>query len=116
VEEEAFSVEEQAERVRHRSEGVVLAFPAGEQGTGNCEREGRSTLAPGERSMWTPVRLGEPFRVTLYDGGGQEIPEREYAVEYEEKTGLFGTQYDYFRVTNLSGRELREVRFSAEVR
>ena len=71
-------------------------------------------LADGETSMWTPARLGEPFRVSLFEASGEAIPSSQYLVELEEAPGLFGTQYDYFRVTNRSGREWEGVRFVAE--
>ncbi len=114
VQEENLSVEVQPERVIHRSEGRVLGFLSAEQGTGNCEREGVTLLEAGERSMWLPSRIGEPFRVRLYDENGNEIPVSDYFVEFEERPGLFGTQYDYFRVTNRSGKAWRNVRFVAE--
>ncbi len=112
--EEHFAVELQPRRVRHQSRGDVLAYP-GRRGTENCERWGRRTLEAGERSMWIPVRLGEPFRVTILDSQGVEIPAGKHRVEVEERPGIFGTQYDYFRVTNLSGETWRDVRFAAEV-
>jgi len=114
VEEGKLTLEAQPERVQHRSEGPVLAFPAGEQGTGNCEQEGRPVLEPGERSMWLAARLGEPFAVKLLDAEGKEIPSSDCVVEYEEKPGLFGTQWDFFRVTNRSRAQWRDVRFVAE--
>ena len=64
--------------------------------------------------MWIPARLGEPFRVTLLDSEEQELPAADYRIEMEESPGLFGTLYDYFRVTNLSGDTWRDVRFVAE--
>ncbi len=109
-----FEVEAQPDRVRHSSEGLVMGYPAGESETGNCEREGRSILKEGERSMWIPARLGERFRVALFGAGGEEIRPGQYEVELEEKPGLFGTQYDYFRVTNRSGQTWNGVRFLAE--
>jgi len=109
-----FTVETQTARVRHLSRGSVLAYPSGERGTGNCEREGGPVLDPGKTSMWMPARLGEPFRVSLLDADGSEIPASEYDVELEERPGLFGTHYDFFRVTNRSGRAWRDVRFVAE--
>ena len=113
VDESRFSVEKQSERVQRSAEGLVLGFLPGDDGTGNCEREGRPQLDPGERSMWLPVRLGVPFTVTLLDTEGNEIPASQYLVEMEEKPGLFGTAYDYFRVTNHSGAPWRSVRFVA---
>ena len=71
-------------------------------------------MRDGERSMWMPARLGEPFGVALFDSEARLIPGGDYVVEFEEKPGLFGTQYDYFRVTNRSGRTWRDVRFVAE--
>jgi hypothetical protein len=114
VEEAKLSVESQESRVRHRSEGRVLAPVSAEAGTGNCEREGISALRSGEYSLWAPVRLGEPFRVTLLDATGQPIPTDSYAIEYEETPGLFGTRYDFFRVLNRSGATWQDVRFVAE--
>jgi hypothetical protein len=114
VEASKFAIEEQAARVLHRVEGLVLGLPGGERGTGNCEREGRPELANGERSLWMVTRLGEPFHVTLYDEEGKEIPASQYSIEVEEKPGLFGSLYDYFRVTNQSGATWRSVRFVAE--
>jgi hypothetical protein len=114
VEESKLTLEAQPERVQHRTEGVVLSFPAGEQGTGNCEREGQPLLAAGGRSMWLVARLGEPFQVKLLDADGKEIPSSDYTVEYEEKPGLFGSQWDFFRVTNRSRGEWRNVRWVAE--
>ncbi|MBE9566188.1 MAG: hypothetical protein IMF16_05530, partial [Proteobacteria bacterium] len=108
------TVEAQAGRLRHHSEGLVLSLPAGERGLDNCERGGRPLLDDGQRSMWIPTRLGEPFRVTLFDAQGQEIPAAGYIVELEETPGLFGTHYDYFRVTNRSGAAWQSVRFVAE--
>jgi len=109
-----FEVEAQAGRVKHRWEGAVMAYPAGESETDNCEGRGRTVLANGETSMWTPARLGEPFRVSLFESAGEAIPSAQCLVEFEEEPGLFGTQYDYFRVTNRSGREWEGVRFVAE--
>ena len=113
-EESKFAVEAQTQRVRHQGKGMVVAFPDGSEGSGNCEREGRPVLGDQESSMWVPVRLGEPFRLTLLDADGKEIPSGDYRLELEEKPGLFGTRYDYFRVTNTSGRTWRDVRFVAE--
>jgi hypothetical protein len=48
------------------------------------------------------------------EAGGEEIPDGQYEVEFEQKPGLFGTKYDYFRVTNRSGRTWSGVRFLAE--
>jgi hypothetical protein len=52
--------------------------------------------------------------VTLFDGDGSRIPAAQYRIEFEERPGLFGTQHDYFRVTNVSGRPWRDARFVAE--
>lgn len=113
AEEGKFRVEAQTERSPHRVEGLVLGF-SGDRGTGNCEREGRPELANGERSLWLLTRLGEPFRVTLFDLEGKQIPASQYTIELEEKPGLFGSLYDFFRVTNHSGAVWRSVRFAAE--
>jgi len=114
VDESKFTVEAQPERVQHATEGLVLGFIADDTGTGNCEREGRPQLDPGERSMWLPVRLGEPFTVTLLDSDGSVISPSAYSIETEETAGLFGTRYDYLRVTNRSGAAWRSVRFVAK--
>jgi len=114
VQEGSFTVEVQAERVKHRTEGLVMGGAPAEAGTGNCEREGQPVLGAGERSLWIPTRLGEPFRVCLLNEQGQEIPPAQYGIELEEKPGLFGTRYDYFRVTNRSEQAWRNVRFIAE--
>lgn len=111
---ESFRIEVQAERVLHRSEGRVLAYRSEERGTSNCERDGEPTIGDGDWSMWVPSRLGEPFRVTLFDRDGSPISPEDYVVQFEEKPGLFGTHFDFFRVRNLSGRAWREVRFQAE--
>lgn len=108
------TAEVQPSRVKHRSQGRLLAYAGSRPGTGNCEREGVSALADGERSMWTPARIGEPFTVMLFDAAGSVIPAGDYAIEYEEKPGLFGSQYDFFRVTNRSGRAWQGVTFVAE--
>jgi hypothetical protein len=113
ADESKFTVEPQAERVQRRVEGLVLGFMSGDSGTGNCEREGRPELDAGEHSMWLLVRLGEPFTVTLLDSDGNAIPSSAYTIEMEETPGLFGTRYDYFRVTNRSGGPWRSVRFVA---
>jgi hypothetical protein len=110
---ERFRVALQAGRVKHRWEGRLLA-PRGDGGTRNCEREGTSLLGAGARSMWAPARLGEPFGVRLFDEHGVEIPAGQYRIQFEEQAGLFGTRYDYFRVTNVSGKRWRDVRFVAE--
>jgi hypothetical protein len=114
VDEGKFTVEQQTSRVRHRSKGRVMGYPAGERGTGNCEREGRPVLKGGERSMWIPARLGEPFDVELFDAEGKGIPAADYSIELEEQPGLFGTHYDFFRVTNRSGVTWENVSFLAE--
>ena len=64
--------------------------------------------------MWMPVKLGEPFAVTLYDSAAREIPAANYRIEMEENPGLFGTRYDYLRLTNLSREAWHDVRFVAE--
>jgi hypothetical protein len=110
---ERFSMEVQSGRVKHRWEGKVLAH-RGHRGTRNCERDGAPVLDAGARSMWAPARLGEPFEVALLDTDGNRIPADQYRIEFEEQPGLFGTQHDYFRVINLSGKQWRDVRFVAE--
>jgi hypothetical protein len=114
VKEVHFDVEPQASYVKHRSQGRVLAPRPGEYGTGNCEREGSSTLRDGERSLWVPARIGEQFEVVLFDAEDRLIPSSDYRMEVEDKPGLFGTQYDFFRVTNRSGGTWRGVTFVAE--
>jgi len=114
IEEGRFAVERQTARLSHRVEGLVLGFTSGEQGTGNCEREGKPQLDHGERSLWLVTRLGEPFRVSLFDSEGKEIAPSQYTVEVEEKPGLFGSVYDFFRVINHSGATWTNVRFVAE--
>jgi len=114
VDESKFTVEAQAERVQHSAEGLLLGFIGDNNETGNCEREGRPELGPGERSMWLPVRLGEPFTVTLLDSDGNTIPPSAYSIEAEQTPGLFGTLFDYFRVTNRSGAAWRSARFVAK--
>ena len=114
LDETKLSLEVQPGRLKHRSEGRVLAYPSDRHGTGNCEREGSSSLLDGERSMWVPARIGEPFTVTLFDPAGSPIPASDYTLELEEKPGLFGSQYDFFRVTNHSGRSWAGVTFVAE--
>ena len=114
AEEEHLKLEAQTGYVKHRSEGVVATFSPDEQGIANCERGGSRTIADGQRSMWIPARLGEPFKVTLLDSEGRVIPAYHYTIEFEDKPGLFGTRYDYFRVTNLSGQVWQDVRFVAE--
>jgi len=113
-EEGRFTVEAQSSRVKHRFEGALLTYASGRRGTINCEVDGSTVIPEGHRSMWAPARIGEPFNVVLFDSEGQIIPEGEYRVQFEEKPGLFGTQYDYFRVTNRSGHVWKDVRFIAE--
>jgi len=114
VNEAGFSVEKQSARLAHHSEGKVLGWPAGDRGSMNCEREGSPVLRVGARSMWVPARIGEPFSVTLFDGDDRLIPAADYRLEFEQQPGLFGTQYDFFRVTNASGRTWTNVSFVAE--
>jgi hypothetical protein len=114
ADEAKLSVEVQSGPVKHRAQGKVLGYGNERQGSGNCEREGSSSLADGERSMWIPARIGQPFAVKLLDAAGTAIPAAEYTVEYEEKPGLFGSQYDFFRVTNHSGKAWQGVTFVAE--
>jgi len=113
AEEAKFTAEAQSQRVRHTSEGKVLAFSGSESSTRNCEREGVSLLRHGERSLWLPTRLGEPFTVKLLGADGQPIPESGYRVEYEERPGAFGNRYDFFRVTNNSGADWTGATFVA---
>jgi hypothetical protein len=113
VDESRFSVEGQPVKVQHEVEGLVLGFPTGDVGTGNCEREGRPQIDDSERSLWMPSRLGESFTVSFTDADGAEIPASQYLLEVEEKPGLFGGSYDFFRVTNRSGHAWQSVRFLA---
>ncbi len=108
-----FTVELQPSRVRHRFEGKLLG-PRADGGTTNCELYGSAVVQDGHRSMWAPARIGEPFRVSLFDGDGRLIPADDYEIEYEQRPGLFGTRWDYFRVTNQSGQAWRNVAFVAE--
>ena len=114
ADEKKLTAEAQEARVRRRVEGKVVTIADPNQGTTNCERMGVPTVKTGDRSMWLPVRLGEPFTVKLKSAQGQEIPASGYTVEYEETPGAFGTQYDYFRVTNRSGTDWEGVQFVAE--
>ncbi len=50
----------------------------------------------------------------LLDAAGTPIAPTDYTVEFEEKPGLFGSCYDFFRVTNRSGRAWTGVTFVAE--
>ncbi len=106
-----FDVEVQASYVGHSSEGRLLAPGAGQYGTRNCELDGSAVLRVGERSLWVPARIGEPFQVSLFDAEGRLISPSDYERELEESPGLFGTQYDFFRVTNRSGDAWRGVTF-----
>ena len=114
AEEGGFAVEEQSGPAVRRCEGLLLGSPMSERGIGNCEREGRPQLASGERSLWLLARMGEPFRVTLFDREGTEIPAGRYLLEVEDEPGLFGTVYDFFRVTNQSGEAWQDVRYVVE--
>ena len=105
--------EKQAGWQARKVEGLVYAATPGRAGTSNCEAEHNATLAPGATSLWLPVRLGEPFQLTLLEAGREMLP-GNYTVELESQPGPFGTQYDFFRVTNKSGHEWKNVRFVAE--
>jgi hypothetical protein len=108
-----FRVEKQPEQMYKKVEGTITAFRSGRYGTTNCETEHNTDLANGATSLWIPVRLGEPFRVTLFEEG-RLIPEQDYSIEFETTPGLFGTKYDFFRVTNKSGHTWKNIRFLAE--
>ncbi len=110
---EDFVAEKQAGRVERKAEGILIAFPAGRQGTRNCETEQNSLLANDATSIWIPAKLGEPFHVSLLEEG-REIPASDYVVELENQPGPFGTHYDFFRVTNKSGHAWKQIRFVAE--
>jgi len=116
VDDTKFTLKAQDARVRHRYEGKLLGFASGENNTHNCERDGSATLKHGERSMWLPSRIGEPFTVSLVGEDGQPIVESGYSVEYEEKSGAFGSHYDFFRVTNHSGIDWSNVKYIAEAK
>jgi hypothetical protein len=107
------TVEAQTAPLPRKAEGLLLAFPAGVQGTRNCEAERNVELAAGATTLWLPVRLGTPFKVTLFEED-RPIPESNYALEIETSPGVFGTCYDYFRVTNKSGRAWKNIRYLAE--
>ncbi len=113
AEEAKFTVEAQTACVPHTVTGKVLAFSGSEESTRNCERDGMSTLKNGERSLWLAARLGEPFTVKLLTAKGDPIPDTDYRLDFEEGTGLFGSHYDFFRVTNKSGQDWSGVTFSA---
>jgi hypothetical protein len=108
------TIEAQDSPVVHRSEGRLLGVAGGQRGSANVEIDGSPVVRDGEWSMWTPARLGEPFRVTLLSRDGVPVPPADYRAEFEEEPGLFGTQWDFFRVANRSGTEWRDVRFVAE--
>ncbi|MBI2883970.1 MAG: hypothetical protein HYY11_08710 [Candidatus Methylomirabilis oxyfera] len=80
--------------------------------TFNVEAETNTVIPDGMTSLWMPVRLGEPFRVTLFENG-IEIPASDYILYVETQPGTFGTLYDYFRVVNHSGRTWTDVTFTA---
>jgi hypothetical protein len=113
LDESKLSLELQPGPVKHTSTGRILAAD-GRRGPGNCEREGSTSLGDGERSLWAPARIGEPFTVMLLDAAGTPITPTDYTVEFEEKPGLFGSCYDFFRVTNRSGLTWTGVTFVAE--
>jgi hypothetical protein len=64
--------------------------------------------------LWVPARIGEQFEVVLFDAEDRLIPSSDYRMEVEDRPGLFGTQYDFFRVTNRSGQTWRGVTFVAQ--
>ncbi|MBN1459662.1 MAG: hypothetical protein JXA57_08990 [Armatimonadetes bacterium] len=109
-----FAVATQDTRSLHRSEGRVWGATEGRSGSRNVETDGSRVVRDGEWSLWTPSRMGEPFKVELFTADGDAIPASDYRVEFEEEPGLFGTQWDFFRLMNRSGAEWREVRFVAE--
>ena len=113
VEEAKFAVEAQTARAQHTTSGKVLAFAGDQETTRNCERDGITTLKNGERSLWLPVRLGEPFTVQFFDAQKQPLPDTDYRLDFEETPGLFGTRYDFFRVTNKSGKDWTAITFTA---
>jgi len=108
-----FAVEKQAARIPRKVDGLIYSFNEGRHGTRNCEAERNATLPNNAASIWIPVKLGEPFRVSLTEEG-REIPAGDYTIEIESRPGPFGAPYDYFRVTNKSGHVWKGVRYSAE--
>jgi hypothetical protein len=108
-----FTVEKQTARITRKAEGLIYGFNEGRHGTRNCEAERSATLPNNVASIWIPVKLGEPFRVSLTEEG-REIPAGDYTIEIESRPGPFGGPYDYFRVTNKSGHVWKGVRYSAE--
>jgi hypothetical protein len=108
-----FSIEAQTEWKSRSVEGEVVTYNPGRRGTRNCEMERNAEIPHGAKSIWIPVRLGEPFQITLLEKG-EVIPPFDYEVEIETQPGPFGTQYDFFRVTNKSSRTWKGVRFIAE--
>jgi hypothetical protein len=96
-----------------KSEGPVVTFAAGRRGTLNCEAERNAELPNGATSIWLPTRLGAPFTVTLWEEN-RLVPASNFTLEIETAPGVFGTQYDFFRVTNKSGHTWKNIRFVAE--
>lgn len=108
-----FTLEKQAAPSIRKAEGMVVTFSGEIRGSRNCETENSTTLANGVASIWIPVRLGQPFKVTLLEEG-RNIPASEFEIEIESEPGPFGTCYDFFRVTNKSGHVWQDVRWMAE--
>ena len=108
-----FTVEKQNGWVSRKMEGEVLTYNPGRRDTRNCEAERNPEIPAGASSIWIPVRLGEPFRITLFEGT-REISLLDYNLEIETQPGPFGTGLDFFRVTNKSGRIWKSLRFLAE--
>ena len=108
-----FTVERQSAWISRQAEGQLFTYAVGRRGTRNCELERNPVIPNGESSIWLPVRLGEPFRVTLTEEG-RALPEFHYTVEMEREPGPFGGPDDFFRVTNKSGHTWKNVRFRAE--
>jgi len=109
-----FTLEPQDARRVHRSEGRVFGAAEAQGGSRNVETDSSLVVRDGEWSLWTPTRMGEPFEVELLTEAGATIPATDYRIEFEEEPGLFGTQWDFFRVVNRSGVEWRNVRFVAQ--
>jgi len=108
-----FSVAPQASLLSRKVEGTVMTFGAGRRGTYNCEAERNAELPNGASSLWLPVRLGATFTVTFFEEN-RPVSESDYSLEIETAPGVFGTRYDFFRVTNKSGHTWRNIRFIAE--
>ena len=113
AEADKFSVERQPARIIRKIDGLIYGFNEGRRGTKNCEAERNASLPNNAASIWMPVKLGEPFRVSLTEEG-REIPAGDYTLEIENQPGPFGSVFDYFRVTNKSGHVWKGARYSAE--